>query len=162
MRFKNFTHIALLLLCTLSVSIKPVEAKNILIYGRLELTLEELSPDMVFLELGANDGLRGYPTDLLKTNLKAMINAIEASGAKAAIASISLPPTYGPRYIDQFRNVYSELAREHNVPLLDLYQPSFAETPGYIQEDGLHPTEVTQPIIRDMVLEFFNNSNLLK
>ncbi len=206
MRFKNFTHIALLLLCTLSVSIPPVEAKNILIYGdslsaaygmdedqgwvklladavegehlitnasisgetssgglaRLELTLKELSPDMVFLELGANDGLRGYPTDLLKTNLKAMINAIEASGAKAAIASISLPPTYGPRYIDQFRNVYSELAREHNVPLLDLYQPSFAETPGYIQEDGLHPTEVTQPIIRDMVLEFFNNSNLLK
>lgn len=129
--------------------------------ARLELTLKELAPDIVFLELGANDGLRGYATDLLKTNLSAMIDAIEESGARVALASISLPPTHGPRYIDQFRNVYVELAEEHEIPLLDLYQPSFVETPGYIQEDGLHPTEITQPLVRDLVLNFLIDSNLL-
>jgi len=124
--------------------------------ARLPLTLEELSPDVVILELGANDGLRGYSTKLMRKNLDQMINAIKQSGATVVLASISLPPTYGPRYIDQFRDVYSELAKQHNIPLFDLFQPSFLETPGYIQEDGLHPTEVTQPIIRDLIAEFLS------
>lgn len=130
--------------------------------ARLPLTLEELSPDMVLLELGANDGLRGQSTKLLKNNLGTMINAIKESGATVVLASISLPPTYGPRYIDQFRKVYTELAHEHDIPLLDLYQPSFVETPGYIQEDGLHPTEITQPIIRDLVANFLLKEGLIE
>ncbi len=130
--------------------------------ARLPLTLKELFPDLVLLELGANDGLRGQSTDLLKSNLAAMIEAIQGSGAVAVLASVSLPPTYGPRYIDQFRAVYFDLAEEHEIPLLDLYQPSFVETPGYIQEDGLHPTEVTQPIIRDLVVEFLIDNALIE
>ena len=130
--------------------------------ARLKLTLEELKPELVFLELGANDGLRGYSTKLLKKNLQAMIDAIVASGAEIALAKISLPPTYGPRYIDQFRSVYDELANEYNIPLIDLYQPSFVETPGYIQEDGLHPTEITQPLVRDLILDFLTENDLLE
>lgn len=129
--------------------------------ARLRLTLNELSPDLVLLELGANDGLNGYSTELLKNNLDAMIRAIKDSGAQTVLGSISLPPSYGPRYIDSFRSVYSELASEHALPLLDLYQQSFVETPGFIQEDGLHPTEVTQPIIRDLVLNFLHKNKLI-
>ncbi len=130
--------------------------------ARLKLTLEELKPELVFLELGANDGLRGYSTKLLKKNLQAMIDAIVASGAEIALAKISLPPTYGPRYIDQFRSVYDELAKEYDIPLIDLYQPSFVEAPGYIQEDGLHPTEITQPLVRDLILDFLTENDLLE
>ena len=130
--------------------------------ARLPLSLDELSPDLVILELGANDGLRGYSPKLLKKNLDEMIQIIKASKADLVLASISLPPTYGPRYIDSFRNVFAELATQHKIPLLDLYQPSFLETPGYIQEDGLHPTEVTQPIIRDLVIDFLKKHDLLE
>ena len=91
-----------------------------------------------------------------------MIQIIKDSNADIVLASISLPPTYGPRYIDSFRNVFAELAAQHKIPLLDLYQPSFLETPGYIQEDGLHPTEVTQPIIRDLVIDFLKKHDLLE
>ena len=130
--------------------------------ARLPLSLDELSPDLVILELGANDGLRGYSPKLLRKNLDQMIQIIKDSNADIVLASISLPPTYGPRYIDSFRNVFAELAAQHKIPLLDLYQPSFLETPGYIQEDGLHPTEVTQPIIRDLVIDFLKKHDLLE
>ena len=130
--------------------------------ARLPLSLDELSPDLVILELGANDGLRGYSPKLLRKNLDQMIQIIKDSNADIVLASISLPPTYGPRYIDSFRNVFAELAAQHKIPLLDLYQPSFLETPGYIQEDGLHPTEVTQPIIRDLVIDFLKEHDLLE
>ncbi len=129
--------------------------------ARLALTLKELAPDLVLLELGANDGLQGHSTKRLKDNLSQMIEAIKASGAEVVLGGISLPPSYGPRYIDQFRAVYTELADQYQVPLIDLYQQSFVETPGYIQEDGLHPTEITQPIIRDMVLTFLREKKLI-
>ncbi len=130
--------------------------------ARLPLTLKEISPDLVILELGANDGLRGYSTKLMQQNLHKMINAIKESGASVILASIGLPAAYGPRYIDEFRSVYADLALQHDIPLLDLFQPSFLETPGYIQEDGLHPTEITQPIIRDLVANFLEEHNPLE
>lgn len=129
--------------------------------ARLPVTLEELKPDIVILALGANDGLRGYSTKSLKTNLQSMINLANASEASVVLSSISLPSTYGPRYIDSFRAVFSDLATENNVPLLDLYQPSFLNTPGYLQDDGLHPTEITQVIIHDLVKDFLDKENLL-
>ncbi len=130
--------------------------------ARLKITLEELAPDIVFLELGANDGLRGYPTHLMESNLAAMVEAIQASDASVVLAGISLPPTYGPRYIGEFRGVYKSLAEKYELPFIDLYRPSFVETPGYIQADGLHPAEVTQPIIRDLIFEFLNEQNILE
>lgn len=130
--------------------------------ARFPLTLDETDPDLIILELGANDGLRGYSTDLLKQNLEKMIVAAQESDAKLVLAAISLPPTYGPRYIDSFREVYFTLSDQYDIPLLDLYQPSFVETPGFIQEDGLHPTEMTQPIIKDLVLNFLLDNKLLE
>lgn len=130
--------------------------------ARLPVTLDELSPDLVLLELGANDGLRGYSTELLKNNLSKMVTQIEQSGARVVLASISLPPTLGPRYIDNFRQVYTELSTELEIPLLDMFRPEFLTTPGYIQDDGLHPSPITQPIVRDMVLEFLQHSELLE
>lgn len=129
--------------------------------ARIKVTLEEFNPDVVLLELGANDGLQGYPIDLITTNLNAMIAQIKSHGSKAVLMGISIPPSYGPRYIDQFRNMFRELAEQHDLPYIDLFQEEFFLTPGYLQRDGLHPTEITQPIIRDTLVEFLSEHGLL-
>jgi len=129
---------------------------------RLPLTLSELKPDVVMIELGANDGLRGYPIKKIKENLIAMAEMVEASGAKVIIAGISLPPSYGPRYIDQFRQMFRDVAAQSNRPYIDMFDESFLERDGYIQADGLHPTAITQPLIRDSILTFLEEQELFK
>ena len=129
--------------------------------SRLPLTLEELKPDLVFIELGANDGLRGYPLQSIEDNLNKMIDLIEAADAKAIIAGISLPASYGPRYVDQFRALFSKVAEQRDLPYIDLFDESFFTTPGYVQADGLHPTAVTQPLIRDKLWSFLKEKKLL-
>jgi len=126
------------------------------------LTLTSFSPDIVLIALGANDGLRGYSTTALETNLVQMINLVKQSGATPVIASISLPPSYGPRYIDQFRAVFPRLANEHGIEFIDLFNEEFFNTPGFIQDDGLHPTPITQTIIRDLIHDFLLEKNLLR
>ena len=129
--------------------------------ARLPVTLEELNPDLVILELGANDGLQGLPIKRMHSNLEEMINLIKGSGAQIALVGISLPASYGPRYIDQFRATYRELSSKYELPFIDFYREEFFEKDGYIQEDGLHPTAITQPLVRDLMLEFLSEQSLL-
>lgn len=129
---------------------------------RLPLTLAELQPDVVLIELGANDGLRGYPIAKIRENLNKMVNLAAAKGIEVIIAGISLPPSYGPRYIDQFRGVFRELADSKEVHYIDFFREDFISKPGYIQEDGLHPSAITQPIIRDLLLTFLTEKELFE
>jgi len=129
--------------------------------ARINVTMEEFKPDIVLLELGANDGLQGYPVVLIKSNLNAMIDQIQATGAQVVLLGISIPPSYGPRYVDQFRNMFPSVAEQRDIPFIDLYQEEYYLEPGYIQRDGLHPTVITQPIIRDAMIEFLNDHDLL-
>ena len=129
--------------------------------ARFRLTLEEFQPDLVLLELGANDGLQGLSLTGLHENLSAMIEMSKDSGAEVVLAGISLPPNYGPRHIDKFRSIFVDLSKNYNLPFIDFYREEFFTEPGYIQADGLHPTAVTQPIIRDIILDFLNENNLL-
>lgn len=129
--------------------------------ARLTITLNEFAPDLLLLELGANDGLQGLPISSLKSNLEAMIQEAIAADVTVILGGISLPASYGPRYIDQFRSVYTSLAKQYELPFIDFYREDFITTEGYIQEDGLHPTQITQPIVRDMVMDFLTENNLL-
>jgi len=129
--------------------------------ARLPITLDELKPDLVLLELGANDGLQGLPIDAMKVNLASMIETIREAGVEVGLLGLTLPASYGPRYIDQFRAVFPALAEQYNIPWLDLYREQFVLEDGFIQDDGIHPTEKTQPIIRDMLLAFLKESGLL-
>lgn len=128
---------------------------------RLPLTLERLSPDVVVIELGANDGLRGSPISRIRSNLEKMVSLSKESGADVVVAGISLPASYGPRYIDQFRSLFTQVAADHEVAYLDLYEEKFVGKEEYIQGDGLHPTAITQPLIRDNVAKFFEQNKLL-
>ena len=130
--------------------------------ARLPLTLEEFKPDLIILELGANDGLLGLPVATMRTNLEQMIQLSQAAGADVALVGISVPPSYGPRYVDEFRATYPALADKYALPFIDFYREDFITTEGYIQEDGLHPTAITQPLIRDIVLAFLTENNLIE
>ena len=129
--------------------------------ARLPVTLDELKPDIILIELGANDGLQGLPIDVMRENLDAMISIAKARELQVVLAGISLPASYGPRYIDKFRSTFKELSELHQLPFIDFYREEFFTEPDFIQEDGLHPTEKTQPLVKDIILKFLNDNNLL-
>ena len=130
--------------------------------ARLPLALTSFSPNIVVIALGANDGLRGYSTETVADNLTKMIDLIKSAGATPVIAGVSIPPSYGPRYINQFRAVFPKVASDNDVAYLDLFREEFFNTEGYIQSDGLHPTPITQPIIRDIIKAFLFEAQLIE
>ncbi|MBA1379360.1 arylesterase [Pseudomonas brassicacearum] len=112
--------------------------------ARLPALLSAHKPELVILELGGNDGLRGQPPTQLQQNLAAMIDSSRASGAKVLLLGMQLPPNYGRRYTDAFARVYSTLAEEKNVPLVPFFLKEVGGVPGMMQGDGLHPSVAAQ------------------
>ena len=113
--------------------------------------VEQHQPDWVLIELGANDGLRGWSPDLIRKNLTQLINLSQQSGAKVALMQIEIPPNYGKRYTKAFSNIYPELSKEMKIPLIPFFMEKVVLTPGWLMADGLHPKEVAQPYIADFV-----------
>jgi acyl-CoA thioesterase-1 len=107
---------------------------------RLDKALAE-QPDLVILELGANDALRGIDPTLTRANLATMITKIEGSGAKVLLTGILAPPNWGGEYQQAFDRIYPELARAYNVPLYPFFLQGVALDPQLNQPDGLHPNE---------------------
>jgi acyl-CoA thioesterase-1 len=99
-----------------------------------------LDPEIVILELGANDGLRGLPPSATRANLDEMIAAFKKSGAEVVLAGMTLPRNYGPQYIREFESVFSDLARKHSVALVPFLLAGVADRRELMQGDGLHPT----------------------
>lgn len=120
--------------------------------ARLPLLLQQHSPDIVIVELGGNDGLRGYPLITLQKNLGRIIQLSQQAGAKVLLIGMQIPPNYGKRYSEQFQNSYPALANQYKVNLLPLFLESVVLKPGYIQNDGIHPAAIAQPELRDKVL----------
>ncbi|ROM79542.1 arylesterase [Pseudomonas brassicacearum] len=112
--------------------------------ARLPALLAAHKPDLVILELGGNDGLRGQPPTQLQQNLAVMIDSSRASGAKVLLLGMQLPPNYGRRYTDAFARVYSTLAEEKKVPLVPFFLKDIGGVPGMMQGDGLHPSVAAQ------------------
>lgn len=119
--------------------------------ARLPLLLEKFQPDFVILELGGNDGLRGQPLTLMKQNLMSMIALCIEADAVPVLFGMRIPPNYGRRYTQAFAEVYGQLANETNTLLIPFQLDELAITEGMIQQDGLHPTEKAQPIIKEVV-----------
>ncbi len=114
---------------------------------RFEKTLQQTQPKIVILELGANDGLRGLPVKDMQKNLASMILQGKQSGAKILLIGMRIPPNYGPKYTDEFSQTYVNLASQHNVALVPFMLDHIAAKPDLIQQDGLHPNVLGQPII---------------
>lgn len=121
--------------------------------SRLETLMQEHQPDFVLIELGGNDGLRGYPIPRMKQNLEAMIDLSRRGDAQPILFAMRIPPNYGKRYSDQFAAAYTDLADEENVPLLPFLFDDIATDRELLQEDGIHPTEAAQPLIAQRTLD---------
>ncbi|WP_430388148.1 arylesterase [Dyella sp. 20L07] len=119
--------------------------------NRLPALLEKVHPEVLVIELGANDGLRGLPLPPLRDNLAAMIDAAQKSKSRVLLLGIELPVNYGPQYRDGLRTVYAELAREKKTALVPFLLDGVALKPELMQDDGLHPIASAQPLVLDNV-----------
>jgi acyl-CoA thioesterase-1 len=119
--------------------------------ARLGRALEQHRPQIVILELGANDALRGLPIATARQNLAAMIDAIKAGGARILLLGIEIPPNYGPTYTAQLRDMYADLAKRNQLAFVPFFLEGVALDGRYMQPDGLHPNAAGQPRLLDNV-----------
>jgi len=99
-----------------------------------------LHPQVVIVEFGGNDGLRGLPPDQTRRNLDAVLTALENAHIKVLLAGITLPPNYGPDYIHAFEENFRELASKHHTAFVPMIYKDLVKVPETIQPDGIHPT----------------------
>lgn len=116
---------------------------------RIGPALERFHPDLVILELGGNDGLRGFPPEVMKDNLKTIVETTKASGATVVILGIRIPTNYGPRYTQAFENVYRDLSEQLGVLWIEFLMDGVASNEALMQDDGIHPNADAQLILLD-------------
>jgi len=119
--------------------------------ARLPRLLSQHRPNVVIVELGGNDGLRGLPPDQAKRNLAAMITRAQSAGAKVLLLGIRLPPNYGIRYNERFQQIFGELAAEKRAAIVPFLLEGIAANTDFIQSDGIHPKASAQPQILENV-----------
>lgn len=119
--------------------------------ARLDALLERHRPEIVILELGANDGLRGLPPRQMESNLGTAIRRAQEAGAKVLLLGMKIPPNYGKRYTDVFEKVYPDLARHYGVVLVPFLLDGVGGNGNLMQPDGIHPNQAAQGILLGLV-----------
>ena len=112
-----------------------------------------VNPSIVILELGANDGLRGLPTAETQANLEEMIKEFQNAGSKVILAGMTLPRNYGATYVKSFEDVFRDVAKKYNVPLIPFFLEGVVGDPKYTLADFLHPNAAGYVIVTDIVLK---------
>lgn len=119
---------------------------------RLASSLKQVKPDILILELGANDGLRGLSPKNMRNNLQQMIIQARAANARVLLIGMQLPPNYGKAFNRLFARQFSQLAQDIKVAFLPFLMEPLGEGLVHYQQDGLHPNAAAQPLLRDHVL----------
>jgi acyl-CoA thioesterase I len=119
--------------------------------ARIDGVLNRQKPNVVIIELGANDGLRGLSPSVLKSNLAEIVRRVQKSGAKALLLSMRIPPNYGKRYTDLFYATYPQLAQELGIPYVPFILADVALAKDLMQQDGLHPNANAQAMIVEKI-----------
>ena len=119
--------------------------------SRIDKVLERVAPDVVVIELGANDGLRGLPLAQSRANLTRMVKASKQAGAKVLLVGMRMPPNLGKPYTEGFAANYRAVAQAEDVALLPFLLEPVAADRGNFQQDNLHPTAAAQPQLLDHV-----------
>ena len=118
---------------------------------RLPRLLDKYQPSLVIVELGGNDGLRGIGIPVTRNNLSSMIARSQEAGAKVILTGIRLPPNYGATYTEQFYAMYGEMEEQYGLLLIPFFMENVAFDPDLMQDDGIHPNALAQPILLDTV-----------
>jgi acyl-CoA thioesterase-1 len=111
-----------------------------------------LKPEVVVVEFGGNDGLRGLPVEDSRANLDHIVHTLKSNGSKVLIAGISLPPNYGAAYIKDFDATYPLLAKKYDTSLLPFLFKNVYGVPGMMQQDETHATAAGNKIVAENVL----------
>ena len=119
---------------------------------RLPDALERFTPDLLVIELGGNDGLRGYSPKAMQQNLEQMATLALNSGADVLIQGMMIPSNYGPAYLEMFGKAFYGAAKNSGVALLPFLLEPIAENREYFQSDGIHPTADAQPLLMEHTL----------
>jgi len=119
--------------------------------NRLAAALAQHRPQIVILELGANDALRGQPLDAMRDNLVAMVRECRAARARVLLVGMRIPPNYGPEYTGNFQAGFGVVADTTRTPLVDFLLAGFAEQRDRFQADGIHPDVEAQSFMLDNV-----------
>lgn len=130
--------------------------------ARLPALLKEYQPDVVLIELGGNDGLRGFSVELIQANLSKAITLVKQHNAQPLLMQIRIPPNYGPRYVRQFTAVYPQLADKHDIMLWPFFMDSIAINSDLMMADGIHPNVAAQPIISDFMADLLKDLEIKK
>jgi acyl-CoA thioesterase-1 len=110
-------------------------------------------PSVVIVEFGGNDGLRGVPVADTRKNLESVLTQLEAAHVKVLLAGITLPPNYGPDYVNAFNQVFRDIAaQQHPTAFVPMIYKNLVRQPGTIQEDGIHPTAKGATILAQTLL----------
>lgn len=118
--------------------------------NRLPVLLKQHKPDVVVLELGANDGLRGQPPALIKRNLEAMIRLSRQSGARVVVLGMRILPNYGKAYSEAFAGVFPAAAKSGGASVLPFFLAGVGGVPALMQKDGIHPNTKAQPLLLEL------------
>ncbi|QRX84693.1 arylesterase [Glaciimonas sp. PAMC28666] len=110
-------------------------------------TLLKDRPNIVIIELGANDALRGLQLKATESNLQSMILAAQKANAKVLLVGMRIPPNYGPDYTEKFFGLYSTVAGQTKVPLVPFLLEGVADKPEWFQADRMHPIAEAHPTI---------------
>jgi acyl-CoA thioesterase-1 len=124
--------------------------------ARLPALLGQHAPDIVVIELGANDGLRGLPVPAAEANLRAMIAAAQATKARVMLIGMRMPPNYGRPYTERFFGMFKTVSTSTRSPLVPFMLEGVADKPALFQQDRLHPTAQAHPIILNNIWPTFS------
>ena len=119
--------------------------------ARLQPLLDRHKPDVLVLELGANDALRGLPIASTESNLRAMIESAQKIGARVLLVGMQIPPNYGSDYANRFSGLFPKLAKEYKLSLVPFFLAPLIERPDMFQADRLHPTAEAQPLLLEVI-----------
>jgi len=118
---------------------------------RIPDALKQHQPDIVVIELGANDGLRGQNLDVMRQNLEAMIDASRKASAQVLLVGMRLPPNYGMSYTEKFQQAFADIARAKKTAFVPFLFEGFGEDGRYFQADRVHPTSEAQALMLDTI-----------
>ncbi len=124
---------------------------------RLADALEQYKPDVMLLELGANDGLRGMRTEVMHKNLNKMIQMAQKKQITVVLLGIKIPPNYGVAYTTQFEKVFVDLAQQYSLRFVPFILEGIAMDYSLMQADGLHPNVKAQPVLLENIMPVLEN-----
>jgi acyl-CoA thioesterase-1 len=111
-----------------------------------------LHPDVVLVEFGGNDGLRGLSLEITRKNLDTVLSTLQAAHIRILLVGITLPPNYGSDYVKSFNAIFRDAATKHHIPLMPMLYDGVYQVPGTIQPDGIHPTAKGSQLIAEHLL----------